>query len=65
MLLDLNGRTEMVSSSRDDDEIATLDLVLAVDYLPDGTNRVDDRRAGRVGGEGGQRLELATAIRLA
>src|SRR4051794_31332419 len=57
--LHLHRRAEMPDGARSDHEEAALDFVLTAHHLTDWSNRVYDRRAGRIGHEALQWLEDA------
>ena len=62
--LHLHRSTEVPDGTRSDHKIAALDFAFTAHDLTDRSNRVDDRRAGRIGHETLQRLEGAGARRL-
>jgi len=57
----LHWRAEVPDGARSDHEVAALDFVFTAHYLTDRSNRVYDRRAGRIGYEALQRIEDAGA----
>src|SRR6266404_7789338 len=62
--LQLHRSTDVPDGTRSDHKIAALDFAFAAHDLADRSNRVDDRRAGRIGHEALQRLEGASSRRL-
>ncbi len=57
ILLYLNRRFVLCGGAASDHQIPAWRLVLCLHYLPDRTQRVDDRRSCGVGREGCERLE--------
>src|SRR5271165_6008172 len=61
--LHLHRLAQLSRRTRHDDEVAARGLRFATDNLTNWPNRIDDRRARRVGREARQRLEGAGAVR--
>ena len=60
----LHNAAGLVRMSLSDHQIAPLNIVFALHDLPNGAGVVDDRRARRIGHEGGERLQAPLAAPL-